>query len=271
MPDGDATRAGMETAVCLTGYVRTFVVPNVYHSIEAVRRSVRAPLFAVVSNDDGDTFKGQAQAVNDTALAIARAHVHVRDWRVVSGADQFVKLAYCATIVEAHERRHRVAFDWVVRLRPDGLYRPVPPGWLGTLNRTTVYQSSNSGDVMWVMPRHTLATMAAIAGTSMATSPEGDVCCGELPHRYFDCACEIVRTSTASAAIAHLGLVPTSNLGNRRDNLAKKQWVDALSTVRQAHQPGTGKGVTAESLHRLPRASFAHAYTLLNRKPWSAG
>ena len=31
-------------------------------------------------------------------------------------------------------------FDWVVRLRPDGLYWPVPPGWLDTLNRTTVYQ-----------------------------------------------------------------------------------------------------------------------------------
>tara|TARA_X000001036_G_scaffold423659_1_gene447836 strand:+ start:842 stop:1630 length:789 start_codon:yes stop_codon:yes gene_type:complete len=262
----------METAVCLTGYVRTFGVPGVYQSIEAVRRSLRAPLFAVVSNDDGDTFKGQAHAVNDTALAAARAHVHnIRDWRVVSGADQFVKLAYCATMVEAHERRRRVTFGWVVRLRPDGLYRPVPPGWLDSLNRTTVYQSSNSGDVMWVMPRHTLGTMAAIAGTPEATSPEGDNCCGDLPHRYFECACEIVRTSTASAAIAHLGLVPTSNLGNRRDNPTKKQWIDALSTERQAHQPGTGKGVTAEGLHRLPSAPFVRAYTLLNRKPWAAG
>tara|TARA_B100000963_G_scaffold331031_1_gene321530 strand:+ start:227 stop:1012 length:786 start_codon:yes stop_codon:yes gene_type:complete len=259
-------------AVCLTGYVRTFAVPSVHRSIEAVRYSLRAPLFAVVSNDDGDTFKGQSGAVNDTALAAARAHVrNVRDWRVVSGADQFVKLAYCAALVEAHERRHRVTFDWVVRLRPDGLYRPVPPGWLGTLNRTTVYQSSNSGDVMWVMPRHTLGTMAAIAGTSMATSPEGDICCGDLPHRYFECACEIVRTSTAAAAIAHLGLVPTSNLGNRRDNPTNNQWIDALSIERQAYQPGTGKGVTAESLHRLPSGPFARAYTLLNRKPWAAG
>ena len=259
-------------AVCLTGYVRTFAVPGVHRSIEAVRHSLRAPLFAVVSNDDGDTFKGQSHAVNDTALAVARAHVRIADWRVVSGADQFVKLAYCATIVEAHERRHRIVFSWVVRLRPDGLYRPVPPGWLESLDDSTVYQSSNSGDVMWVMPRHTLATMAAIAGTPMATSPEGDNCCGNLPHRYFECACEIVRTSTAAAAIEHLGLVPTSNLGNRRDNPTRKQWVDALSTARQAHQPGTGKGVTAESLHRLPGAAAAvRAYTLLNRKPWAAG
>lgn len=259
-------------AVCLTGYVRTFAVPGVHRSIEAVRHSLRAPLFAVVSNDGGDTFKGQALAVNDTALAAARAHVRIEDWRVVSGAfDQFVKLAYCATIVEAHERRHRIAFAWVVRLRPDGLYRPVPPGWLGTLNDTTVYQSSNSGDVMWVMPRRALATMAAIAGTPAATSPEGDVCCGDLPHRYFDCACEIVRTEMASATIAHLGLVPTSDLGNRLDNPAKQKWVASLSTARQAHQPGTGKGVTAESLHRLPRAAAVRAYTLLNRKPWAAG
>jgi len=258
-------------AVCLTGYVRTFAVPGVHRSIEAVRHSLRAPLFAVVSNDDGDTFKGQSQIVNNTALEAARAHVRIEDWRVVSGADQFVKLAYCATIVEAHERRHQIIFEWVVRLRPDGLYRPVPPGWLETLNDTTVYQSSNSGDVMWVMPRHTLATMAAIAGTPMATSPEGDNCCGDLPHRYFECACEIVRTRTAAVAIAHLGLVPTSNLGNRRDNPTKKQWVDALSTERQAHQPGTGKGVTAANLHRLSSTPFARAYTLLNRKPWAAG
>ena len=265
----------MDAAVCLTGYVRTFGVPRVYRSIEALRRSLHAPLFAVVSNDDGDTFKGQSQAVNDSVLVPAREHVQVLDWRVVPGGrqifGQFSKLAYCAVIIEAHERRERVAFDWVVRLRPDGLYRPVPPGWLGTLNRTTVYQSSNSGDVMWVMPRHTLATMAAIGDTPMSKSPEGDVCCGTLPHRYFECACEIVRTSTAAAAISHLGLVPTSNLGNRRDNPTKKQWIDALSTDRQAHQPGTGKGVTAESLHRLPSAPIARAYTLFNHKPWAAG
>ena len=257
--------------MCLTGYVRTFVVPSVHLSIEAVRQSLHAPLFAVVSNDDGDNFKGQTAPVNDTAIAFARAHVRILDWRVVSGADQFVKLAYCVTMVEAHERRKHVAFDWVVRLRPDGLYWPVPSGWLGTLNRTTVYQSSNSGDVMWVMPRHTVATMAAIANTPLATSPEGDSCCGELPHRYFECACEIVRTSTASAAIAHLGLVPTAKLGNRRDNPVKRQWADALPTNRQAHQPGTGKGVTAESLHRRPDATASRAYVLLDRKPWTAG
>lgn len=261
----------MDAAVCLTGYVRTFGVPGVHRSIEAVRRSLSAPLFAVVSNDDGDTFKGQSQAVNDTALAVARAHVRIVDWRVVTGADQFVKLAYCATIVEAYERRERVAFDWVVRLRPDGLYRPVPPGWLDSLNRTTVYQSSNSGDVMWVMPRHTLATMAAIAGTPLATSSEGDVCCGDLPHRYFECACEIVRTKIASATIARLGLFPTRDLGNRLDNPSRQRWAASLSTQRQAYQPGTAKGVTAESLHRLPSAAAARAYTLLNRKPWAAG
>ena len=52
-------------------------------------------------------------------------------------------------VVRWHERGgvpHRLltgyvrTFDWVVRLRPNGLYWPVPPGWLDTLNRTTVYQ-----------------------------------------------------------------------------------------------------------------------------------
>lgn len=265
----------MSAAVCLTGYVRTFGVPAVYRSIEALRHSLRAPLFAVVSNDDGDTFKGQPAAVNDTVLAAARAHVRIRDWRVVPGGrqvfGQYAKLAYCAAIVEAHERHHGIAFDWVVRLRPDGLYLPVPPGWLDSLNRTTVYQSSNSGDVMWVMPRHTVATMAAIGDTPMSTSPEGDTCCGTLPHRYFECGCDIVRTKIASAAIARMGLVPTSNLGDRSDNPSRKHWFDAQPTVRQAHLPGTGKGVTAESLHRRSNTTLANAYTLLNRKPWAAG
>jgi len=264
-----------ETAVCLTGHVRTFGVPSVYRSIETVRRSLHAPLFAVVSNDAGDTFKGQSHAVNDSVLALAREHVRILDWRVVPGGrqvfGQFSKLAYCAVIIEAHEQRKRVAFDWVVRLRPDGLYRPVPPGWLGTLNRTTVYQSSNSGDVMWVMPRHTLATMAAIGDTPMATSPEGDVCCGALPHRYFECGCDIVRTKIASATIAHKGLFPTTYLGDRLDNPETRAWAASLSTQRQAHWPGTARGVTAESLNRRPDAAASRAYTLLDRKPWTAG
>ena len=112
--------------------------------IEALRRSLHdAPLFAVVSNDYGDTFKGKPPV--ESAVASARARVQIADWRVIGGRQvfgQFVKLAYCAAILEAHERRKRVEFAWVVRLRPDGLYRPMPPGWLGTLNRTTVYRAA---------------------------------------------------------------------------------------------------------------------------------
>ena len=51
----------------------------------------------------------------------------------------------------------------------------------------------------------------------------------------------------------------------------KRQWADALPTNHQAHQPGTGKGVTAESLHRRPDATASRAYVLLDRKPWTAG
>ena len=253
----------MEVAVCLTGYVRTFGVPVVHRSIEAVRHSLHASLFAVVSNDDGDSFRGQPKAVDDAALAAARAHVRTVDWRVVSGGDQFIKLAYCAAMIEAHELRRRVAYQWVVRLRPDGLYWPVPPGWIALLNRTTVYQSSNSGDVMWVLPRHAVSTIAVIG-----SSP----CCGNLPTRFFTCGCEIVRTDVASATIARLGLVPTGNLGNRRDNREKQAWTSTLSTRRQPSWPGTGKGITVGSANRRLNATESHdAYVLLDRKPWSAG
>ena len=264
----------VRAAVCLTGYVRTFTVPEVHLGIEALRRSLHdAPLFAVVSNDYGDTFKGQAAPVNESAVASARARVQIADWRVIPGGrqvfGQFVKLAYCAAILEAHERRKRVEFAWVVRLRPDGLYRPMPPGWLGTLNRTTVYQSSNSGDVMWVMPRHTVATMAAIGDTPMSRSSEGDVCCGDLPHRYFECGCDLVRTDVASATIARLGLFPTRDLGDRLDNPTKKHWAASLSTARVAHLPGTARGVTAGRLWQRPNGT--DAYRLLDGKPWTAG
>ena len=264
----------VRAAVCLTGYVRTFTVPEVHLGIEALRRSLHdAPLFAVVSNDYGDTFKGQAAPVNESAVASARARVQIADWRVIPGGrqvfGQFVKLAYCAAILEAHERRKRVEFAWVVRLRPDGLYRPMPPGWLGTLNRTTVYQSSNSGDVMWVMPRHTVATMAAIGDTPMSRSSEGDVCCGDIPHRYFECGCDIVRTDVASATIARLGLFPTRDLGDRLDNPTKKHWAASLSTARVAHLPGTARGVTAGRLWQRPNGT--DAYRLLDGKPWTAG
>ena len=249
-------------AVCLTGYLRTFVLPIVHQSIEEVRQSVHAPLFAVVSNDRGDTFKGQAAPVNETAVAAARAHVQAVDWRVVPHADQYVKLAYCAAMVSAHERRTGAGFAWLVRLRPDALYHPVPTGWLAALNRSTVYQSSNSGDVMWFLPRHAVATMVMVG-----SGP----CCDGLPTRFFACGCDIVRTDVASATIARLGLVPTSNLGNRLDRPDKHEWTTTLSTKQLAFWPGTGKGVTAASAHRRPNATEARAYTLLDRKPWTAG
>lgn len=254
----------MRAAVCLTGYVRTFVVPAVHEGIEALRRSLHdAPLFAVVSNDYGDTFKGQAAPVNESAIAAARARVRVLEWRVVQHADQYVKLAYCAAMLEVHEQRVGAPLAWVVRVRPDGLYLPVPPGWVAALNRTTVYQSSNSGDVMWFVPRRAVATMVMVG-----SGP----CCGALPTRFFACGCDIVRTEIASATIARLGLVPTSNLGNRLDNPAKQRWAASLSTAHGAHLPGTGRGVTAKSLHRLRNgAADERAYALLDRKPWTAG
>ena len=254
----------MRVAVCLTGYLRTFVVPEVHVGIEALRRSLnRALLFAVVSNDAGDTFKGQAQPVNERAIRAARARMSIVEWRVVAHADQYAKLAYCAAMLDVHEQTVGVAFAWVVRVRPDGLYQPVPRGWLETLNRSTVYQSSNSGDVMWVLPRHTVSAMVLVDAGS---------CCGGFPTRFFKCGCDIVRTNVASATIAHIGLVATGNLGNRRDRPDANQWsVGLASTPARAFAPGTGRGIAADHLFQRSNASVEHAYTLLDHKPWSAG
>lgn len=254
----------MRVAVCLTGYVRTFVVPEVHEGIEALRRSLDgAALFAVVSNDAGDTFKGQAQPVDERLLAAARARVQIVEWRVVPHADQYGKLAYCAAMLDVHEQNVGAPFEWVARARPDGLYWPASPGWLAALNRSTVYQSSNSGDVLWFVPRHAVASMVLIGG---------DPCCGALPTRFFACGCDIVRTDVASATIARIGLVPTSKLGNRLDRPDQNQWSLGLAKTRaRAFLPGTGRGITAERLFQRPNASTSRAYTLLDHKPWTAG
>lgn len=254
----------VRAAICLTGYLRTFVVPAVHLGIEALRQSLdHAPLFAVVSNDAGDTFKGQAAPVNESAVALARARVRVVDWRVAPRTDQYGKLAYCAAMLDAHERRvagPRAPFSWVVRLRPDGLYTPVPPGWLATLDRTNVYQASNSGDVLMFMPRAVVSSVILL----------GAVCCDDIPHRYFECGCDIVRTDVASATIARIGLVPTSNLGDRVEHPNENQWTLELEKTRaRAFLPGTGRGVTAGRLWQRPNVT--DAYRLLDSKPWTAG
>ena len=254
----------IRVAVCLTGYVRTFVVSAVHGGIEALRRSLHnAPLFAVVSNDYGDTFKGQAAPVNESAIAAARAHVQIVEWRVVPHANQYVKLAYCAAMLEVREQRARAAFEWVVRLRPDGLYRPVPPGWVAALNRTTVYQSDNSGDVMWVLPRHAVATVVLIG-----SGP----CCGALSTRFFACGCDIVRTDVASATIARIGLGPAGNLGDRADHPDENEWAIGLARTRaRAFWPGTGRGIAADRLWQRPNATASQAYRLLDGRPWTVG
>ena len=104
------------------GYLCTFVLPTVHRSIEEVRQSVHAPLFAVVSNDYGDTFKGQAAPVNESAVvAGACARANRRLARRAGG-----RPVRQAGLLRGDGQRARAAqtgeFAWVVRLRPDALH-----------------------------------------------------------------------------------------------------------------------------------------------------
>jgi hypothetical protein len=214
-------------------------------------------LFAVVSNGDDDTFKGQAGTVSDLIIKNARTRVHITEWIEVPGvADQYDKLEICENKVTQFEHTNGINFQWLIRLRTDGLYLPIPRNWLRTLNLSTVYQSSNSGDVLIVYPRETVRYFI---------DRKDAQCCGDYETRFFACGCEIVRTREASSSIMAIGLLRTSRLGNRRADANVPNY-----PLRHVFRPGTGFGVTEETL-RLANATSTTPYTILATKPWSAG
>jgi len=253
----------MRVAVCLTGYLRTFTVPAVHSGIEAVRSSLHnATLFAVVGNDHGDNFKGMSGPVGEKRVSEARRHVRIQSWDVLTGANQYTRLDKCNERMRVYEIGVGDPFLWVVRLRPDGLYWPAPVGWLVSLSINTVYQSSNSGDVMLVMPRHAVSSMVRIGSAP---------CCGALPTLFFLCGCDIVRTREASASISKIGLAQTRRLGNRRNHSVRLGSQDYSPNARDIFKPGTGWGVAESNLHLRPSAIASRAYALLEKKPWTAG
>ena len=272
----------MRVAVCLTGYLRTFTVFAVHSSIETVRSSLHnATLFAVVGNDYGDNFKGMSGPIDEKRVSEARRRVRIQSWDVLgggagawagagagaeagavagAGANQYTRLDKCNKRMRAYEIGEGKPFLWVVRLRPDGLYWPVPAWWLASLRTNTVYQSSNSGDVMWILPRRAVSSMVR-AGSAP--------CCGALPTRFFLCGCDIVRTGEASASISKIGLAQTGRLGNRNNHSQRRR---SHPTARgDIFKPGTGWGVTEGNLHLRPSAIASRAYVILEKKPWTAG
>ena len=140
-------------AVCLVGYLRTFVEPAVTRHIARAARRLgggSADVFAIIANDVNDTAKGQVMPFDDTAVAEARSQLaplawvqwtsgHQDDARSSSSSEaprcaltctgQFAKFEACAAAITKHEARRRRRYEWVAKMRPDVLFSPGPsPG-----------------------------------------------------------------------------------------------------------------------------------------------
>lgn len=243
----------MSCAICMTGYLRTFGEIGVAETIEALRASIHAHAIAVVSNDGEDTFKGQSSALDPEVVTRGRQRVLFARWIELPHSDQVSKLQRCLSEVDEMERSHRRAkpFQWIIRIRPDATYSPVPARWLDGLRDDTVYRSDNSGDVMLVAPRRL---------ASEAYTPRREV--------FFVCGCDIIRTLEAARLIRAIGLRQTGLLVNHTTERRIATRYPKVSLKRWR----LGWGVTPDMLQRpSERPIYRDAYRLLESKPWSAG
>ena len=188
----------------------------------------------------------------------------MQKWAEAPNTDQFSKLALCAAMIDSHETNSGMSFHWVVRARTDAIYLPVPLGWIEQLDSATLYLASNSGDALWFASR-----FAFEKAVEARAHPENS----GLSVKYFQCGCDVVRTREGAAVVAHTGLFGAARLGSRANATHERvAWARALP-ARPTFSPGTGRGVSIDKLQILPHKTHlsAHAYTILDKRPWSAG
>ena len=171
----------------------------------AAARLHHAPLFAVVTLDVGaaegtGVARQRVRGCRPPASACRRSSTARRPH-----ADQYVKLAYCAAMLEVVE--HGWARHWrgSCACPAVGRYWPVPPA-VG--RRAQPHDRVPEQQLGRRHQREVRRTRWPLFVERWAARP----CGGALPTRTFACGCDIVRTEVASATIARLGLVPAVRL-----------------------------------------------------------
>jgi len=243
--------------VCVTGYVRTFPTPAVLDGIFNLSADLRAPIIVNLANgNQTDTAKGQRFTVEDSLLSDAFRRLNeawLHSWTVSSVGSWRDRKYDCHNVANRH-----FVYSWLVDVRPDVIYAPIPPGWLKNLNETIEYHSDNSDDFIQFVP--------AISATNGV--------------RYFKCACTVVRTPEAMDVIAAVGLVNAHRIGSSWSNVTHfgQKVLAGQRTSRRGHAsayyylPTMGKGICASDAKRFLRdRDLLTAYQLLDRRPWSAG
>jgi hypothetical protein len=251
-----AANAMQETVlavVCVTGYVRTLSTPAVLDGIFNLSADLRAPIGVNLANgNQTDTVKGQRFPVEDSSLSDAFRRLNeawLHSWTVSSVGSWQDRKFECHNVADRH-----FVYSWLVDVRPDVIYAPIPPVWLKNLNETIEYHSDNSDAFIQFRP--------AISATNGV--------------RYFKCACTVVRTPEAMGVIAAVGLGNTHRMGPSWSNVTYfgKQYLNGRRTSHRGHYylPTMGKGICASDANRFLRdRDLLTAYQLLDRRPWAAG
>ena len=185
---GNAT---LRLAVCLVGYVRTLVQPNVHNSIAHGFRAQadHVDFFGVLALGGNDTAKGQWRPVTRAELAPALDAIRPVAWEEAVPDNspppcgmhcmrQFTKFDACTRLVEAHAARTGARYDWVAKARPDVAFAaPVAsfsePDVLRSLRprleRGTVYKDATAGDMLVYIDGASAAPMSRALAAACAS------------------------------------------------------------------------------------------------------
>lgn len=190
---GDKSSA-MSAAICVVGRARTFSDPEVYSSIaENVTGhglGAEASLFYVL--DIGDRTLNEYGEAFHTLPPAAFALVRDDNWgdplqckafQLCGPAClyQFQKLRNCWHLVQAAEQSRGRRFDWIVRIRPDTVWR-APIGDLSDFDSSAIHlvMSVNNGDpednFALVPRRHAEAYFGIGEGCPTARDTQNGVC-----------------------------------------------------------------------------------------------
>ena len=266
-------------AVCLVGYVRTFVEPYVAQIVtKAARRyASENSIFAVIANDENDSVKGQLGALSIERVAHARGILQPRRWMQVGSShpSQLAKLRLCDTWIEEIERdpQSQEYYEWVVAMRPDVVLFPPGRDWYSSLKKGAIHLSRNSGDLLQFLPRRFLPLISLASSSPNAVfnaskgleklSVQGLAKATGFGVETFDCSCTVVRCDSAAKLVSWFGLGRLSPVGGwgRWETLPSKAWhflSNTSNSVQIIYHPETGIGIDLTSVGRWEQEMRHH-------------
>ena len=204
-----STSNDSKVAVCVVGFARTLVWPEVHSALAKSVYSLwpYAHLFGAIAASGNDTIKGQVGAVNASALAMAIASLQPRAWETTwhdEGSSwasslacvkwsktlcigQWGKFARCLALMQ--ETGHPLSsYAWIVKVRPD-LLLSVHPGFQFPSSLLRDHHA-HTWNVYDPRRRHTLYVDTLKDALALVPSPVAS----QLLRAFTDLPCDNLRT-----------------------------------------------------------------------------